>query len=398
MKLFTLPSVCCIVLLMMMNRPCLAQINTGAASAVTAADVSLGGSTFNWNTPGGALSAGGGTASAQALLTAFTGTTDYLQLTGFGFAIPTGSTIDGITVMVTKQASGLNISIGPITLTGSVTDNIVQLVGPGVTSTNKASGTNWLTSPSTATYGSSSDGWGSTVWTTAMVNSPAFGVALSANMNGSTLLGFNLIPGAAVDWVTINVTYSLPTTLPVQLQQWTATRQGDVNVLYWETAADGVSANGGSANGAPAEYPADFVVQRSPDGTNWVDLATLAASPAQAAYHYTDPEPYADGPSYYRLRLHGEGQADTWSSVQVLTAKAVKRPVINMYPNPFQNTINISAPGAFTQVSLRNIQGTTLWVKVYPGGVNSTQVPAAGLPQGLYFVTIDGATYKLFKN
>ena len=384
MKLFTLPSVRCIVLLLLLNRPCSAQINTGAANATAAVDVALGGSSFSWNTPGGALSSGGGTANAAALLTAFSGSTDYLQLTGFGFAIPVGSTIDGITAVVTKEASGLNLSVGPITLTGSVTDNIVQLVGPGVTSTNKASGTNWLTSPSTATYGSSTDGWGSTVWTAAMVNSPAFGIAFSANMNGSTLLGFNLIPGAAIDWVTISVTYSLPISLPVHLQQWTATRQGDVNVLDWQAAADGGFA--------------DFVVQRSPDGTNWDDLATFAASPAHGAYQYIDPEPYADGPSYYRLRLHSEDQADTWSSVQVLMAKAVQRPVINMYPNPFQNTINISAKGAFTRVSLRDIQGATLWVKVYPGGVNSMQVPAAGLPRGLYFVTVDGATYKLCKN
>jgi len=382
MKLFTLSSVLCTLLLLRIDGPCFAQINTGATDPTTATDVSLGGSSFTWNTPNGALAAGGGTANAAALLTAFTGTTDYLQLTNFGFNIPVGSTIDGITAVVTKQASGLNLTIGIFTVTGSVTDNIVQLVGPGVTSINKASGANWPTSPSAATYGSSSDGWGPTVWTTAMVNSPAFGVEISANMIGNTLLGVNLIPGAAIDVVTLNVTYSLPATLPVHLQQWTAVRQGDVNVLGWQAAADAV--------------PAEVVVQRSPDGTQWDDLATLPASSAHE--DYTDEEPYANGPSYYRLRLHSDGQADTWSSIQVLSGKAAPHPVINMYPNPFHNTINISAPGSFTQVSLRNIQGATLWVKVYPGGVNSTQIPAAGLPQGLYFVTIDGATYKLLKN
>jgi hypothetical protein len=72
--------------------------------------------------------------------------------------------------------------------------------------------------------------------------------------------------------------------------------------------------------------------------------------------------------------------------------------MIGFYPNPFHNTINISAPGGvFTQLTLHNAQGATIWSKAYPGGITTTQIPAAGLPQGLYFLTVDGATYPLIK-
>ncbi|HLZ86062.1 MAG TPA: T9SS type A sorting domain-containing protein [Puia sp.] len=391
MKLFV-PTTVLPILCLLMTRPCPAQISTGPANPGTAADVSLAGSSFTWNTPNGALSAGGSSATTAAILTAYTGTTDYLQLTNFGFAIPTGSTIDGIQANVTHMASGLSLTIGILTVTGSVTDNIVQLVGPGVTSVNKASGASWPTSNTVASYGSSSDGWGTTVWTAAMVNSPGFGVAVSANMNGNTLLGVDLIPGAAIDLVTINITYSLPVTLPVQLDQWAVVRQGDVDVLRWQAGADAIPAST-QASGAPAE----FIVERSANSSDWSDLATIAASSGLRLYTYTDEEPFANGPTYYRLRLHSEGRPDSWSTIQVLAAKQVQHPVINVYPNPFHNTVNVSAADPFTRLTLKDRQGATLWVKEFSGGANKAQLPAAGLPQGLYFLTIDGATYKMMK-
>ncbi|GGB25319.1 hypothetical protein [Puia dinghuensis] len=33
-----------------------------------------------------------------------------------------------------------------------------------------------------------------------------------------------------------------------------------------------------------------------------------------------------------------------------------------------------------------------------PGGITNTQIPVSGLPQGLYYLTIDGVTFKLLKN
>ena len=394
---------------LLMTPPCMAQLSTGATNPGTATVVSLSGASFTWNNPNGALAAGGSTASTANLLSVNTGTTNALELTNFGFNLPTGATIDGIQVDITRnQSSGLSLTILGITINGSVNDNLVQLVGPGVTSVNKAAAGAWPAASGTAVYGSSTDVWGPTVWTAAMVNSPSFGVDLSAAINGGVLFGINLIPGASVDAVTINITYSNPTTLPLKLTQWSVTRQESRNLLNWQAPADGAPGNGGA--------PGTFIVERSPNGAYWSDLAQIAAGNApiaqaacngnpiaqaagngNATYSYTDENPPTSGTVYYRLRLHTEGQPDSWSSVQVLAAKSL-RTQISLYPNPFHNMINISAPGAaFTHVILRNAQGATIWVKDYPGGINSTQIPVAGLPQGLYFLTLDDTTWSLIK-
>lgn len=91
--------------------------------------------------------------------------TYYLKVSTFGFSIPTGATIDGIVVEVYRAGS-------------STVDNSVKIVkGGSVTGTDKATGTAWSTSP--ATYGSSTDLWGTT-WTAAEINASGFGVAVSA--------------------------------------------------------------------------------------------------------------------------------------------------------------------------------------------------------------------------
>jgi len=377
---------------MLTTRPCVAQLSTGLTNPGTATVSSLSGAGFTWNNPNGAISAGGSTANAANLLSVNTGTTDHLQFTNFGFSIPTGSTINGIEVDIIHKSSGLSLTIGITTIFGSVSDNIVQLIGPGVSSVNEASAAAWPTSNSTAVYGGSADTWGAPTWTAAMVNSPAFGVDVSAMINGGVLLGINLIPGASIDAVSIKITYSLPTTLALNLAQWSATRQASGNLLRWEASSDGM--------------PGTFTVERSANGAGWTSIAQLPAVGGQQEYSYTDESPLANGTVSYRLRLHTAGagetsgadqSGDSWSTVQVLSAKAV-HPVISMYPNPFHNTINISAPGgAFTQLTLHNAQGATIWVKEYPGGINTTQIPVAGLPQGLYFLTVDGATYSLMK-
>lgn len=381
MKIITTTAVL-MTLCLLITRPCSAQTSTGNTNPGTVTDVALGGSSFNWNSPGSAAVVDGSSASTAQLLSVNTGTTEYLQFTNFGFNIPTGSTINGITVNITRKASGLTLVIGIFSLTGSVNDNIVQLTGPGVTSVNKASGLGWSTSSATATYGSSSDVWGPTVWTAAMVNSSAFGVNVSSALNGGNLLGIDLIPGASIDGVTINVTYSLPVTLALHLDQWSATPQGSGCLLQWQAASDGT--------------PAEFIVERSGDGQAWVSLSKQPALSGDQRYAYTDEKPLAGGPTYYRLRFHSADQGDSWSTVQVLSPRT-SHPLINMYPNPFYNMINISAASPFTRLVLTNAQGERLWVKEFPGGMNATQIPAFGLPQGLYFVTVDGATYSVFK-
>jgi len=173
---------------------------------------------------------------------------------------------------------------------------------------------------------------------------------------------------------------------------------GTANVLNWSSPV--------------TDAEGEFIIERSSNGHEWVDMATVAAPNAASAAmpdagsagapvyqsSYTDNMPFASGPTYYRLRRHSAGEADRWSSVQTISARQL-RPAVTLYPNPFTDIINITSPHPFTRCSLTDLHGQTLFVKEYAdGGVSNATIPASGLPAGTYFVQVDDATWQLIKN
>ena len=95
-------------------------------------------------------------------------------------------------------------------------------------------------------------------------------------------------------------------TLPVTWLSFTARAEGNNILLQWQTASK--------------QNSKDFIVQYSPDGSSWTDLATLPAagnSFATRTYHYVrnDPPP---GDNYYRiLQTDFDGKA-TYSSIDLV--------------------------------------------------------------------------------
>jgi len=100
-----------------------------------------------------------------------------LQLTNFGFNIPSDATIDGITATISRLNYG---NVQPIQ------DRIVELTRSGTISSNKASGANWpVSGEAAASYGGVTDKWGLT-WTPAQINAAGFGILLGVKTTGST--------------------------------------------------------------------------------------------------------------------------------------------------------------------------------------------------------------------
>lgn len=154
-------------------------------------DTSVG--TRPWSNPGNAANVGSNaTVSHNA-----SATTNYLKCTNFGFSglIPSGSTIDGITMTV-KRSRGIF---------GTVIDSSVRIIKNGtIGSTNKSSATNWPVTLATTNYGGSSDLWGET-WSIADIESSSFGAAISAAMTYSSI---NV--QANVDYIQLTVHYTAP--------------------------------------------------------------------------------------------------------------------------------------------------------------------------------------------
>ena len=180
--------------------------------------------------------------TSYATVTLNSQTSNYLEGTNYGFAIPDNATISGIVVTIGRSGT-----------TGSgndIRDVVVSLIkGGAIIGNNKAvTGTDWPTSITAATYGATSDLWGVT-WTPAEINASDFGVALAVNSANSKT--------ASVDYMQIAVTYTLPTdpiapTVTTQaataITSTTATGNGNVTSLgipnptqygvVWDTASN----------------------------------------------------------------------------------------------------------------------------------------------------------------
>jgi hypothetical protein len=153
--------------------------------------------TGNTNTNGGGVTAwtnpqnielADGTAATALPGTPFS--TQDLRGGGFGFSIPANATINGIF---------LEINANTPTTTNIYGFHNVVLEGGGGASTNKAAGL-LTTTPTTFSFGSASDLWGTT-WIPAQINSASFvaSASFSAASGGGTI---------AVDFFRVTVTFT----------------------------------------------------------------------------------------------------------------------------------------------------------------------------------------------
>lgn len=93
---------------------------------------------------------------------------DRINTTNYGFTVPYDATVTGVTVEVERHSAGAD----------TVLDLEVRLLkATALVGSDKSSGTNWPTTDTIATYGGSSDLWGTT-WTPDEINASGFGFAI----------------------------------------------------------------------------------------------------------------------------------------------------------------------------------------------------------------------------
>ena len=118
-----------------------------------------------------------------------------LDATGFGFTVPTGSTINGIRATVERSASAED----------TLDDHDVLLLKAGapVGSDKAVGGDHYDTSDETVSYGGSTDVWGST-WTAEEVNASNFGLRFKVDSDSGSSRTAN------VDHISIRIYYTPP--------------------------------------------------------------------------------------------------------------------------------------------------------------------------------------------
>jgi MSHA biogenesis protein MshQ len=158
--------------------------------------------TVDWSNPGNADSAD--TTYATAVLDGKT--SHYLKCTGFGFSIPSGATINGITVTVVRKSNR--------TSNGGSSDAAARLVKAGtIGTTDRSTTTVYTTSDVSEAHGSAVDLWGTT-WTPADINDANFGAAFASKKASSGGAAHTV----SVDSISITVNYFVcapPSNVPV---------------------------------------------------------------------------------------------------------------------------------------------------------------------------------------
>lgn len=348
-----------------------AQCSTaGPNNPSAAASVSFAGSNFSFSNPNYCFLSDNNRATASALLSLVSGTTDYLQATGFGFSIPAGATICGIQVDVQRSASGL-------ILTAAVSDHAVSIIKGGALAGTPKAGGNWPSSDATATYGSNSDKWGTT-WLVSDVNASNFGVAVSADITG--LIG--VAPSAQINQIQMTVYYQPPAVLPLQLTNFNVTgTAAHTAMLSWQTPG--------------ANEPAGFTVERSANGANW---EALPGSPVKDiltfAYSYIDANPLPQQ-SYYRLKCTTASGTVTYSESRLFTS--AQNNVIKCYPNPAVSRVYLAGIQAGSHIGVTNMYGQAVPAFITITGNNQAQIDVTALQPGVYLIHVDNVKMKIQK-
>jgi hypothetical protein len=176
--------------------------------------------------------------------------------------------------------------------------------------------------------------------------------------------------------------------LPILLSEFDATLNNNDNtvLLSWNTSNEvGIR---------------QFDVQKSINGTNWSSVGTVQAKnnslATESSYSLTDVNPVS-GLNYYRLMIQDFDGAYTYSPVKTVALSA--KTDIAVYPNPANNTINVSLGNSGSGMGVRLISpdGQVLQSSVTSGaGSQVISLNSSNYASGVYFLQVIG-TDKVIK-
>jgi hypothetical protein len=165
--------------------------------------------------------------------------------------------------------------------------------------------------------------------------------------------------------------------LPIKLLSFTATKNGNKNLLQWTTAQE-VNSN----------Y---FSVERSNDDVSFNSLGNVTArgnTAVATAYSFTDAKPN-NGTNHYRLRMVNKDGSYSYSEIRSIND--AMHFAVNIYPNPVKDNLALnfsSAVATNAQIEIINNEGKIMFTqKVSIGeGASAQSINVAVLSGGTYYL------------
>jgi hypothetical protein len=367
MKSVNKVSILLAIILSLLYKCSFAQCSVSSARPpATVTETSLSGSDYDWDDASDVLTSNNDYAYAGSILSVFNPSkySDYMKLTNFSMSIPLAVTICGIEVQIDRKATGLS-------LFAVVKDYRLHIVKGGtiISGTNRASGSGWTGTETTATYGGSSDTWGTT-WTPADINNANFGVALSTEISG--LLGVFL--SADIDNVRITVYYQ-HIVLPVSIASFQGTQKGNAVELAWETKGE--------------NNVKKFIVERQSNHSNWETIQeiyrteTITQNKTFLAYDF---QPHAN--NNYRLKIIDNNNNISYSGItNVKFDKSSEELSIDL--NSSNKTIMLLASEPILFCKIFRADGSLVATIQNPHQKNQLTIPFGNLPEGNLVILVE---------
>ncbi len=223
---------------------------SGGSSSEGANNAGVGestGSGAEWSDPGNITEAGSPYATA-GVGGAAGDRSQYLKASDFGFNIPSGSTIDGIVVVINRMVNNTS---------GDRIDDVVRLVdetGTLVGDNNAYTSSNWPGSFDTRTYGANNDNWNAGL-SADDINDSDFGVVVSVYCSSGSERTFT------IDYIQITVYYTTPS-----------------GTLDWYTASSGGTAIGSGTSFDPVGVTGSGITDTNTPGI-WTFYAECSNNP-----------------------------------------------------------------------------------------------------------------------
>ncbi len=185
---------------------------------------------------------------------------------------------------------------------------------------------------------------------------------------------------------TFGVIFIQSTTLPVDLVQFLALKNGDGSVkLIWATSQE-----------VNAGY---FDIERSGDQSAWTKIGSVKAvgnSSTASNYSYIDRLP-VDGTGYYKLKMVDLDGKFKYSKTVAVTVETDSRPLV-IYSNPFSDMIRLKinvSRGQNLTMTVSDMLGKTYINQIYhaQSGDNLVNLPSSISSHGVYILRIYGESY-----
>jgi N-acetylneuraminic acid mutarotase len=182
--------------------------------------------------------------------------------------------------------------------------------------------------------------------------------------------------------------FTVLTPLPLQEVSLQGVPQGQGNLLTWQTINE--------------LNTAKFIVERSTDGTNFIDVGSVTAvGNGNNDYSYDDAALPAGVSSFlYRLKMTDKDSSFSWSSTIVVHDNEASVEAM-VYPNPAHDgaTLQLGANTNLLNTPARLVDVSGKIVREYLITSQQQPIDLTNIPQGVYFLKLSyGKTIQLIRN